>query len=456
VAEALIMRGVRSTVALVVILAGLAAYIYFVTWKLPPDSGPQRDKVFAALQSDQIEELQVKAESGEVTTLKKDAGTWALVAPIATAASDSDVSTVTSALASLEIERVVDENPADVKDFGLDAPRIELDFKADGGKTSGRLIIGGRTPAGSNMYARRNDEPRVFLVAEYQNTSLNKSTFDLRDKAVVKIDRNAVDGLEVVPGPTGQALQLTKTGGDWNLIKPLKARADVGVVEALVGRVETAQMKSVVTENASPADLRKFGLDRPATTVAFHLGSAQATLAFGGPAGPDAVYARDTSKPVVVTVDSALADDARKSADDYRRKDVFEFRAFNATRVELTRNNQTTTFERVASTSGDTPDSWRRTAPSAADADRSKVESLLAGLADVRATSFISSTARTGLDAPALTVFVAFEEGKKEERVAFGKSGADAYALVPGQPGAAKIEAEKLDEALTALDELSK
>ena len=450
------MRGVRSTIALVLVLAGLGAYIYFVTWKLPPDSGPQRDKVFASVQSDQIEELQVKAESGEVTTLKKDAGTWTLVAPIAGAASDSDVTTVASALAALEIERVVDENPADLKAYGLDMPRIEIDFKADGGKTSGRLRVGGKTPTGSNMYARRNDEPRVFLIAEYQNATLNKSTFDLRDKAIVKIDRNAVDGLAIVSGAASRTLELTKAGADWKLIKPLEARADAGMVEALVGRVETAQMKSVATENATPADLRKYGLDRPAVTVALRLGSAQATLAFGGQAGPDTVYARDTSKPVVVTVESALADEARKSADDYRRKDVFEFRAFNATRLEFTRNNQATTFERVASTSADVADSWRRITPSQADADRSKVESLLAGLADMRATSFAPSTARTGLDAPALTVFASFDDGKKEERVSFGRNGADVYALVPGQPGAAKVEAEKLAEAITTLDELSK
>ena len=29
------MRGLRSTIALVVVLIGLGAYIYFVTWKRP-------------------------------------------------------------------------------------------------------------------------------------------------------------------------------------------------------------------------------------------------------------------------------------------------------------------------------------------------------------------------------------------------------------------------------------
>ena len=80
----------------------------------------------------------------------------------------------------------------------------------------------------------------------------------------------------------------------------------------------------------------------------------------------------------------------------------------------------------------------------------------MAGLADIRATSFTDSLAKTGLDKPAMTVLVKFEDGKKEERVAFSKNAADVYVLIPGQPGAAKIEAEKFDEANKSLDELSK
>jgi len=50
------MRGLRSTIALVVVLGGLGAYIYFVTWKQgdTPDSGKKLEKVFTVA-SDKIE-----------------------------------------------------------------------------------------------------------------------------------------------------------------------------------------------------------------------------------------------------------------------------------------------------------------------------------------------------------------------------------------------------------------
>src|SRR6185436_12521767 len=158
-------------------------------------------------------------------------------------------------------------------------------------------------------YAKKSDEPRVFLVADYLEGSLNKTTYDLRDKSIVKLERDKVDSLELNAG--GKPLQFTKSGSDWSVAKPIAARADFSAVDGLVGRVETAQMKSIVTEDPKPEDLKKYGLDKPAVTVTIGQGSARAVLAIGGASGTDAVYARDMSKPLVVTVDIALAEDLK-------------------------------------------------------------------------------------------------------------------------------------------------
>jgi hypothetical protein len=161
-----------------------------------------------------------------------------------------------------------------------------------------------------------------------------------------------------------------------------------------------------------------------------------------------------------MTVESTLADELKKGADDYRRKDLFEFRAYNATRIELTHNGQTVAFEKVKADGKDAaknpPDKWRRISPKPADANKDTMESLLSRLANMRAASFVESTAKTGLDKPELTVAVKFDEGKKEERVAFGKVENDVFVSRPGEAGAAKVDATELNEAIKALDELSK
>jgi hypothetical protein len=448
------MRGLKSTLALLVVLVGLGAYIYFVDPQ-PDSPTPTKEKAFASITAPDIEELRIKSESGDVTSVRKEGDTWQVVSPVAARAAASEVSSVTAALEQLEIDRVIDENASNLAEYGLEPARIEVEFKGAAGKASGTLFVGGKTPTGGHVYARRNDEKKVFLVAAFQEQPLNKSTFDLRDKALVTFERDKIDGLEIAAG--SQAMQFKKGTGEWTLSKPVSARADFGTVEAAVGRLETTQMKSVVSETPTPADLKKFGLDPPVATATILLGSARATVAIGGPAGEDAVYARDLSRPAVMTVEKSLADDLKKSVDDYRRKDVFEFRAFNAQRVELTRGGQSLTFERVKGQGENPQDSWKRVSPTAADADKTKVEQLLAGLADMRAVAFTESTGTTGLAQPALTVLAKFEDATaKEETVSFGQRGNDVWVARPGDSGAARIETEKFTEALKQFDELVK
>jgi hypothetical protein len=80
---------------------------------------------------------------------------------------------------------------------------------------------------------------------------------------------------------------------------------------------------------------------------------------------------------------------------------------------------------------------------------------LLTSLADIRAGSFQDSTGGTGLDAPMLAVAAKFEDGKKEERVKFGKTSGGEFAAT-ADPGAAKLESNRLDEIVKTLDELAK
>ena len=452
------MRGLRSTIALVVVLAGLGAYIYFVTSKVP-EGGPtsdeaKKEKVFAALQADKIEEVKVSTAAGDSTTLKKDGSAWKITQPSDLPASESDVSQLTSALGQADIVRVIDENPSNLNDYGLSNPRVEVDFKAAGDKDYRKLFIGEKTPTGGDFFAKRNDEKKVFLISASQDTSLNKTTFDLRDKTLLKFERDKVDALDISAG--GKNMTLAKDGGDWKMSKPVQTKADFGSVEGLVGRLQTVQMKSIVADNASPADLKKYGLDKPEATVNLGLGSARATLLFGGKAADNTVYARDASKPAVITVESALLDDMKKSADDYRRKDVFEFRPFNATHIEITRNGQTVTLERTKGQGENAPDKWKRVSPTAGDLDKEKSDGLLGKLSNIRVTSFVDPNVKTGLDKPAMSVVVRFDEGKKEDRATFAQVGSDVFVARPGEPGAAKIDAADFNDVIKSLDEISK
>lgn len=445
------MRGLKSTIALFVVLVGLGAYIYFVTWRQPAETAKQ-EKVFASVQADKIDSVTVKAASGETTNVEKKGGAWRITAPIDAKADEAELSGITSNLASLDVVRVVDEKPADLKQYGLEKPRIEVGFKS-GGKTGRRLLIGDKSPTGADLFARTGAGTRVFLIPAFQEGTFNRTTFDLRDKTLMAFDREKVDGL-TVEAAGGKPVEVAKKGSDWMLEKPVRVKADYGAVEGLIGRLQTVQMKSIAADNATPADLKRYDLATPQATVTLHLGSARAELLLGGKAAGGTVYARDSSRPMVMTVESALLDDLKKGPDALRNKDVFAFRSYDATAIELGRNGKTIAFEKVKDK--DALEKWRRTSPNPKEVDKDTMDGFLTKLANMRAASFVDSTAKTGLDKPALAVRVTFEEGKRQERVTFGRSGSDVYAARPGQPGAAKVDSTDFDTALKDLDELSK
>jgi hypothetical protein len=431
------MRGLRSFIVLLVVAIAFGSYLYFYESKQTPGAESEpRDKVFA-VEADQIEEVTIKAESGQQTTLKKAGSDWQVVAPVTADADDAEAPGIARNLATLEQQRVVEENPGDLKDFGLAEPRISVTFKAGGQEHT--LLIGSKTPTGSDIYAKTGAHARVFLISSFLESTFNRTTFDLRDKSALNVDREAADRVEIVAGT--HSMTFARKDGQWRITEPMVPRADPPAVEGLVSRLDGVQMKKIVTQNAD--DLKQYGLDKPAATVRVGAGSAEATLLIGSKAEDGDVYAKDSSRPDIFTIEATLLEDLQKGAGEFRQKDIFDARAFNTTRVEITRAGQTTVIEKAE-------DKWRHTAPAAKDSDSAKVDALLSALTSARAEAFVEATPAKATQEAAVTL--KFDDGK-EERVSFFRSGEDAFAVRADTPGAAKFSASVLDSIVKAIDE---
>jgi len=92
---------------------------------------------------------------------------------------------------------------------------------------------------------------------------------------------------------------------------------------------------------------------------------------------------------MIVTIDPALVNALRNNADSFRPKDVFEFRSFTASRLEITRGTATVAFERVTDKEGAAK--WKRLNP-AEDVETAGMDSLLSTLSGL--SSIATSTPR--------------------------------------------------------------
>jgi hypothetical protein len=440
------MKQLRTLGLLVVALAGLLGYLYFVDAGKPVGENDEKPKVFS-VEADQIEALKVSTIAGGDAELTKGADGWTLTAPQTVKADDSEVSGITSSLASVAMQRVVDENPANLGDYGLKEPVVEVSFRTKGSTEFKTLQLGTKSPTGSDMYAKTADSPRVFLVYGYLESSFNRTPFDLRDKKILTFDRDKADRIEIRRGDS--LLAFSKANGEWRVTAPIDARGDFSAIEGLLSRLQSAQMRSVVDENAT--NLKQYGLEPAEATVTVSAGSARAGLAFGSKNAEGLIHVRDVSKSQVVAVPADLLADFEKTAADFRRKDVFEFRAFNLDTLEITRSGTTTTFERLKGKGKDGADAWRNVT-AGKELDAAKFEAFLTKLSGLRAQSFAGPADKTGLESPAVTVTATFDDRKKTETVRIGRVGTEAFASRPDEPGAMTLDGPALDEMLKELD----
>ena len=489
------MRGGKSFLILLVVAAGLGAYLYFVESKRDTtDPVTKHDKVFA-VDATKIEQITITSAIGEVTTLKKNGMDWQIFAAEPVDADVNAASSVASTIGSLETQRVVDDNPASVAPYGLEPPRYSVAFRLAGESSDHRLNVGSKTPNGADVYARVDGQPKLLLLSASTDDSLNRTTFELRDKSVLKLPADGVDSLKIEAAGS-PAVSLEKKGADWHVTTPAASKADFTSVDAVTNQVSQGKMKTFVASAGAAglgaADMKKYGFDKPQVVVTVGTGSTRATLQIGAgveepkpadakakPADPKAAdakakpakpepkpeptsyYARDLSRPIVFTVDKAVVDGLKKKSDDFRSKDLFAFRSFSAFGADLTLGSQSFTFTKdkgpVATAANQSPapapDVWKQTKPTAKDLNQTAIVDVLTNLSNLRADKFTDKPLASGED---LVVVARFGDtaSPTEERVTFRKSGTVVHAIRTGEPGAAIVVTADYDKALSAFTDL--
>ncbi|MFI5079160.1 MAG: DUF4340 domain-containing protein [Vicinamibacteria bacterium] len=454
----------RNTAILAVLAAALGAYLLFFERfrDAPAADAPDspRGKVFDKLDAAKIEEIQIAAASGEATTLRKVDNAWRLTAPIAVPADQTEAGGAASNLATADVQSVVDEKPKDLAAYGLAKPRVTITFRVAGDKAPRTLLLGDKNPTGSDVYAKLPDAPRVFLVSAYLEGTFDKGAFGFRDKRILTFDREKIDRLDVAAGTAKTT--VARQSDTWSVVAPANARADFGVIEAVLSRLANGQMKSIAWDPDTPAPaaaasgghtLKEYGLDPAERRLTLGAGSTVAEILLGKATPEGDVYAKDASRSIVFTIEKPLADDLARNPGDFRSKDVFAFRAFTGTRLEITHAGKTVAFERKKGPEKDAAVKWMAVAPAPA-ADEAKIEDLVSKVATLRAESFVDALPAGA--AEFARIETAFDEGKKHDSVVIHQSGPDYYAVRQGDAGAGRLIAPAVTDVVTALDATQK
>jgi hypothetical protein len=474
-----------KTGVLLLVLASLGSYIWFVERKQEPKREGEREKMTVfAVDKAKAKEITVAAAAGDTIRLVKEGAAWKVTSPFAAPADTSAVESMLTSLEKLEADEVVVEQAKDPAEFGLDKPSRTVAAVVEGAPAPLKVEFGSKSPDGSSVYARAEGSPKVYLVASWVEGSFDKKPFDLRDRDLLHVKRDDVRTLEVT-GPEGGYTLARTDAGEWAFTKPLATRAGRWSVDGLLGTVENLRMDSVAAEAA--ADARAFGLDAPARSVSLVLkdGSTR-TLEIGAgapdptatpaptpspsatpakkgekPAPPEKpkptkYYARQKGTGLVAVVPATLADDLAKGMGELRAKRLLEVATYETEGFETLQGGAKKTYAKSTTKDKDGFDKtqWKRTAPDAKDLDTTKVEDALFKMGGVEVSEFVDQpldAAAYGLDAPVLKVTV---KAKGESGIEVGRKDGAVYARRNGDSAVLKLDATKAEELLKAFSEL--
>ena len=207
-----------KTYVTLAVAAGLGAYIYFVESKKEDKAEKPKEKVLA-LDKTKVKELTLAGDGKEEVKLVKDGTSWRLAAPTAAPADGQESESLLSSLEGLEMDEVVAEAPGKLSDFGLDPPKTRVAV-TQAGSPAQEVLFGNKTPDEGSVYAKQPSKPRVFTVPAYSAAVFDKKPFDLRDRDLLHVSRDAVRTLEV-SGPDGGYALARDERGEWGFTAPL-------------------------------------------------------------------------------------------------------------------------------------------------------------------------------------------------------------------------------------------
>jgi len=474
---------------LVVLAAGLGLYAYFgvrkpeekeaqrkesaeklfsaesPASKASKDAGPPAEAVFTA--------INVRAK-GETTTLEKRGERWWVTSPVFVPAEKWAVDQLVSQIRSTRFKSTVEENPsdADLAKYGFTNPTFTVnayyslpgkpETQPDAGSPyQGREKItfygGIDNPFDGSVYLRREGDKAVYLVDGAIRYSIDKSTFDLRDKEVLALDEDALKRVEVTAAKGKYVLERDDKK-NWQIATPRQMPADTATVNTMLSAVRNARAIAYLTD--SPEERQRLGFRTPTAQAVFTLAGGQPIRwtfsKISADGGEKAYVLREQgAESTLAEIPAApIQDLLSKDPNELRDKSVLAFTQEQVSKVSFAGGGSAPELvvEREKSDGG-ASEGWRMVAPQQGPAKKWKLSSLLFSLGSLKAATLGEENPKDwgkyGISEASRRVSLFGADGKSLAKLVIGKAvpGKSNMVYVRGQPSwVGEIDSSKISE----------
>jgi len=440
-----------NTLIAVVILGALWGAITYFNRRQSREAAkvePSKEEKIFTLDSKHITSITFHPQSGEAVSCQHEGGAWVIAEPRKLSADQGTLSTVLNNLTTATVDEVVDPHPTDLKQFGLDPPAFSLDISTDTKPPKFTLLLGDETPTSGGLYAQVEGNPRVFTLASYLKSNLEKTFFALRDRRALTIEVDQLRKLQVES--KGKKYTLEKNPeGVWDLVLPPSVRADTFAVDGLLNQLRGLSMQSVAAEEKKGE--ATYGMSSPELRIELTGTGGTQTLTLGKKDKEgDRYFAENSALAPVFTLNSSFLTDFEKDPADFRSKDLFSFSSFDVKHVEIDSAKGHSVFEQQKD------NQWKQTEGGSKTIPSSKMDTLLSRLRDLRASTFPkgSDLASLGLNKPMYRFKVQFGEKNQTETLELSKVGEHVYARLATDPLPCEVPKSAFDDLEKALGDV--
>jgi hypothetical protein len=449
---------ISTTLALLVIAIGLGIFVWILDRRSPGNRERLANKAYL-VDLDRNDVTQLEIENGDTKTrlLKADDG-WRLTAPVVDRADSKVIDTLLYSTQFLKRDDTIgnlgkgEQKRNYLKQFGVLRSRLVL--RCIGKQTRVELQFGGETAVEGSCYVRIDSEDNVFVTDDDLKNLISKPPDFFRDHRLTPFLNPEIDRI-VLTQAAGE-IELTRQQDQWQIERPIKARASQGAVNRMLKKISETPVLQFQDEEGGGE------LETESSSSAITLFSEQSKvkIACGAPVSnqPGHIYVRVSDRPSTFIVDESLAQTLEQKPDDLRDRRIARLNPDLVDRITIKTKGQTTT--QLSRKEG----RWMISDQNDAPADADMVDRLFNSLNSSDVSRFVSDSASDltsyGLDAPALEfAFSSYssentaEENAGETRIAtlaIGRlEGENYYARVEEEPYIVALPKRLVDQLPT-------
>jgi hypothetical protein len=252
----------RNTLILAVIVLAGVAYFRFFEMKRPSTEEARRQaQNIVNFDRSKIDGIVIQNGDQKIEIRHSD-NKWRLETPIKDQADGALMENLLSDLETWQKEgtipaKDIEADKSKLTEYGLNNPKLKL--KLLGHDKPPEVLFGKDAALEGRMYVRFQNSKETFLARQTVKKDIDKKPEEFRDRKLTDLNTAQVRRV-VLKTPAGE-MELEKKGEHWDILKPLRARADDQKVGDLISQVTSGRIQQFVADDRG--DLRPYGLAEP-------------------------------------------------------------------------------------------------------------------------------------------------------------------------------------------------